>query len=411
MFGDVQHDELVRFFRGTGTDIECRTLSQIIAWDDTLMEVCHDYIQWLFPTDEASHFNSDAPLLSEELQRVFSEDAEIRANFKRGLGRFLKFLGLNFLDAAEHGGAMRVAKADNFQRRMRMCWHGPNNHNWRRMSRVLRCLRLIDMRKEQCAFFACLESIILEFPGMIQDDALIHWRNEVECEITPGYASAVLGSPNLLAALCKQYFAKHDVDLSGFIEMGEAVSLVAELHQGLGLPQELLDSREVAASIAQFTHAAALSMEDFSLWFPAQLQRALDRHNEEAQFQAAQDFTRQVSDLEIMDSAYAKALLASPKLLESLCLRFFRKYDVDADGRLDLAEAISLSRALHQGLGMPAETLEEWVLLSSSVDWEDVGLTEEAFPDWFAGALKAAIEKCPERVERSRTLSKISAYS
>ena len=37
---------------GTGTDIECRTLSQIIAWDDTLMEVCRDYLHGIVTSRE-----------------------------------------------------------------------------------------------------------------------------------------------------------------------------------------------------------------------------------------------------------------------------------------------------------------------------------------------------------------------
>jgi len=41
----------------------------------------HDYVQWIFPTDEASMFNSQAPLLSPELAAICRHDAQIQKNF------------------------------------------------------------------------------------------------------------------------------------------------------------------------------------------------------------------------------------------------------------------------------------------------------------------------------------------
>ena len=41
----------------------------------------HDYVQWIFPTDEASMFNSSAPLLSQELAAICRGDEKIQANF------------------------------------------------------------------------------------------------------------------------------------------------------------------------------------------------------------------------------------------------------------------------------------------------------------------------------------------
>ena len=55
---------LVRFYRGDAPDARGRTLDDILAWDDEQLEAVHDYIQWLFPLDEPSRFNPDAPLLT-----------------------------------------------------------------------------------------------------------------------------------------------------------------------------------------------------------------------------------------------------------------------------------------------------------------------------------------------------------
>ena len=39
------------------------TLEQVLDWPDEDWELQHDFIQWLFATDEPSMFNPDAPVL------------------------------------------------------------------------------------------------------------------------------------------------------------------------------------------------------------------------------------------------------------------------------------------------------------------------------------------------------------
>lgn len=188
-------DELCEFFRGTGTDGECRSLEQILAWEDVLLELCHDYIQWLLPTDEPSRFNDDAPIIDERLQRVFQTDQVMRRNFARGVERFFKFLGISIVPDA-NTGKIRVAKAGNFSQRQNMCWKGPRNHNWRRISRALRSLGLVGMLEEQLALTAFLRELVAEYPEWIDGTTVAHWVREgggaaPEVEACGG-ASAVL---------------------------------------------------------------------------------------------------------------------------------------------------------------------------------------------------------------------------
>ena len=44
--------QLTDFYRGTGTDVEGRTLAEIWAYSDAELEGVHDFIQWLFPLRE-----------------------------------------------------------------------------------------------------------------------------------------------------------------------------------------------------------------------------------------------------------------------------------------------------------------------------------------------------------------------
>uniref|UniRef100_A0A7S4VBV3 Opioid growth factor receptor (OGFr) conserved domain-containing protein n=1 Tax=Alexandrium monilatum TaxID=311494 RepID=A0A7S4VBV3_9DINO len=166
---------LIPFYRGTGTDDKGRTLEEILAWNDDRMEYVHDFIQWIFPTDEASKFNRHAPLLTADVVDVFLRDPEIRANLRRSFRRFLAFLGLEIRATAQ---PMTVDKAKNFNRRVPTCWQAfgfMGNHNWLRISRVLHCLGMVQMEEEQQAFMACLELLFQD--GYPLDNAILHWRD------------------------------------------------------------------------------------------------------------------------------------------------------------------------------------------------------------------------------------------
>ena len=55
----------------------------------------HDYVQWIFPTDEASMFNSAAPLLSPELQAICRHDEKIQDNFDTWFRRSVRYFCAN----------------------------------------------------------------------------------------------------------------------------------------------------------------------------------------------------------------------------------------------------------------------------------------------------------------------------
>src|SRR5687767_8065769 len=84
---------LVRFYHGDALDVRGRTLDDILAWDDEQLEAVHDYIQWLFPLDEPSRVNRDAPLLT-AADRVAFRQPTVAGNLRRALDRMLAFYGL-----------------------------------------------------------------------------------------------------------------------------------------------------------------------------------------------------------------------------------------------------------------------------------------------------------------------------
>ena len=132
---------LVDFYRGVATDSEGRLLSEILAWDDRTLENVHDFIQWVFPLPEPSRFNRAAPLLTADDIAAFKTDAVLQANVKKAFERILKFLGL----AETTDGA--IVEGNAFASRAGEIWSEPN-HNWLRITRILRSLTLLGFRDQ-----------------------------------------------------------------------------------------------------------------------------------------------------------------------------------------------------------------------------------------------------------------------
>ena len=142
--------QLLDFYRGTGRDSERRNLSEIWAWDDPQFEYCHDFIQWLFPLDEPSAVNADAPLVTAEDQAAFRSERELQAAMRRSFVRFISFVGLKQTDDG------RIIRGPNFDQRQ-VVWRY-QNHNWLRITRVIKSLRLLGFENEARAFWVCLKN-------------------------------------------------------------------------------------------------------------------------------------------------------------------------------------------------------------------------------------------------------------
>jgi hypothetical protein len=163
---------LVEFYRGTGTDGEGRCLDAILAWGDGRLEAVHDFIQWLFPLPEPSRFNPDAPLLTAEDLAAFRQDSALRANLRRSFERILTFLGL-----AETGSG-EVVEGSNFESRAADVWEYPN-HNWLRITRILRSLTLLGLGDEARALYRRLADFHARRRFPIGDDTFQYWSGAI----------------------------------------------------------------------------------------------------------------------------------------------------------------------------------------------------------------------------------------
>jgi hypothetical protein len=163
---------LVEFYRGEATDTEGRQLAEVWAWDDGALEAVHDYIQWLFPLPEPSAFNPNAPLLTPEDIEAFRTDPVLRAHLLRSSERLLTFLGLAW-------GEEGVKEGPNFAERVPDVWEFPN-HNWLRITRILRSLTLLGLEDRALELFAWLEEQYRRGRFPIPADTFRYWTNAVQ---------------------------------------------------------------------------------------------------------------------------------------------------------------------------------------------------------------------------------------
>lgn len=163
---------LVDFYSGKGNDSEGRRLLDILSWDDYDLEQVHDFIQWLFPLPEASRFNTDAPLLTPEDIAAFRADEQLRANLEQSFTRILTFLGL----ARDESG--KVMLGPNFASREPDVWASPN-HNWLRITRILRSLTLLGLADQARVLFERLEDFYTRHRYPIPETTFRYWANAV----------------------------------------------------------------------------------------------------------------------------------------------------------------------------------------------------------------------------------------
>jgi hypothetical protein len=165
--------QLLDFYRREGTDSRGRRLEDIWTWGDDRLERVHNYIQWLFPLPEPSRFNAEAPLLREDDIAAFRDDPLLQANLRKSLARILTFLGLTW-DENE-----QVVEGPNLAFRSGDVWAYPN-HNWLRITRILRSLRLLGLEKESEALYGRLEAFYRRGTFSISADTFQYWTEAVK---------------------------------------------------------------------------------------------------------------------------------------------------------------------------------------------------------------------------------------
>ena len=111
--------EVLAYLEGEGPDSCGRSVLQVLAANDASLETTHDFIQWLFPLTEVSDAVPDSPVLAPEEVGLIRQSDMAQCALAAGTDRMRLFY------QRTHG------------------WMMPNNHNHRRITRIIRSLRLL----------------------------------------------------------------------------------------------------------------------------------------------------------------------------------------------------------------------------------------------------------------------------
>jgi len=162
---------LLGFYNGTGPDDRGRRLKDIWRFSHEDLEGVHDYIQWLFPLAERSAFNPGAPVLDDATIARFRTDEALRRNVERSLGVMLDFYGF-----ARDGD--RIVAAPSFAARSAN-WLTRGNHNFLRLTRILKSLTLLGLAPRARELLVRLEELYATHGHVIGERTMSFWRQAI----------------------------------------------------------------------------------------------------------------------------------------------------------------------------------------------------------------------------------------
>lgn len=144
--------DIVQFYRGEIPNNEGNFIDEILSWSFDRLEMDHSYIQWLFPLEEKSNFNIDAPILTTNDIKEFRKDVILQEKFLFSFHKILLFFGFVL-----EGNNIRVQIDGEYHKDAKWLFRG-FNHNMLRITRVLRSLYLLEQEELSKKFLEVLRN-------------------------------------------------------------------------------------------------------------------------------------------------------------------------------------------------------------------------------------------------------------
>lgn len=153
--------KIIDFYRCKISNDEGVFLKDILSWNDEKLEVAHDFIQWLFPLNEPSNFNQEAPILTKEDTIIFSHDSVLLKQVEDAFERMLGFFQMELKD----GKVLPLVEVP--------IWLMAFNHNMLRATRIIKSLRLLGHEGYALAFYDAL----MLYKEKISGNTLKYWTD------------------------------------------------------------------------------------------------------------------------------------------------------------------------------------------------------------------------------------------
>ena len=165
--------QIVAFLRGEGVDDQGRTLAQVLEFSDLELEMEHDFIQWLFPSPDASLCHPEAPVASAQTFQALRQDPLAVHGLLQAFERMLKFYGLR-RDASGRGLALYGRHADVSG------WLKGPTHNDLRLTRMLRALSLCGQQAQADLLLSFLLVRFAASEDPHRQASLSYWREAAQ---------------------------------------------------------------------------------------------------------------------------------------------------------------------------------------------------------------------------------------
>lgn len=144
---------IVQFLAGYGKDHKGRTLPEIRISPNWKLEREHDFIQWMFPSDIQSEFFDKAPVLMPDDIAFIRMSPTIQEQIGLSLTRMMEFY-----------------EKDDY-------WITQKNHNFLRLTRILRFLWLANKKHEYVCLSKILDDIYTDYFDVIGEETFYFWKN------------------------------------------------------------------------------------------------------------------------------------------------------------------------------------------------------------------------------------------
>ncbi|CAK1364731.1 unnamed protein product [Cercospora beticola] len=165
---------IVRFYGNEAErDSNGRSLDEILNFDDYDLEDHHDFIQVIFPLPERSPINPSAPIITKAVRDAFLQQELLRSNLFRAFARMASFYAFDVSGTKE---APTLQPKENFVKLARQTWLTRMDHNHLRITRVIRCMRILGLETAATNFYDALRA---NEGGKVSERSLMYWERAV----------------------------------------------------------------------------------------------------------------------------------------------------------------------------------------------------------------------------------------
>lgn len=147
--------DIVEFFRGVKANQSGLDWFQVISMNNEELEYSHDWVQWIFPLPEPSLAVPSSPVLVAADIHAISKNIELKSAYWVGISRVCDF----------------YISTDY--------WLKYTNHNHKRITRIIRSMKLILGRDEAVLFYDMVMKLNADADNPVSTINSAYWHSEL----------------------------------------------------------------------------------------------------------------------------------------------------------------------------------------------------------------------------------------